>query len=114
MYDALALDVNATTFEQLIKWDFVQGLAYATQTPQDGAFIQLIYTTRLRKYKHAEDHALTRQWLVEEYGLAENPDVLFSFADALSLARLFRGKRQATPASAVFNPLQNSRLGLDS
>ncbi|KAF5388872.1 hypothetical protein D9757_005688 [Collybiopsis confluens] len=91
--EALALDVKCyDAFEQLIsgemmtpeeEWEFVQGLAYATQTPQDAAFIQLIYTTRLRKYKHAEEHALTRQRLVEEYGLGDNPDVLFSFADAL-------------------------------
>ncbi|KAF9059802.1 hypothetical protein BDP27DRAFT_1340749 [Rhodocollybia butyracea] len=91
--EALALDVKCyDAFEQLIsgemmtpeeEWEFVQGLAYASQAPQDAAFIQLIYTTRLRKYKHAEEHALTRQRLVEEYGLGDNPDVLFSFADAL-------------------------------
>ncbi|KIK68891.1 hypothetical protein GYMLUDRAFT_153334 [Collybiopsis luxurians FD-317 M1] len=91
--EALALDVKCyDAFDQLVsgemmtpeeEWEFVQGLAYATQTPQDAAFIQLIYTTRLRKYKHAEEHALTRQRLVEEYGLGDNPDVLFSFADAL-------------------------------
>lgn len=42
-----------------------------------------MYTTRLRKYKHATEHALTRQRLVDEYGLGDNPDVLFAFADAL-------------------------------
>ncbi|KAJ3824214.1 cell division control protein 16 [Lentinula raphanica] len=91
--EALALDVKCyEAFEQLVsgemmtseeEWEFVQGLAYASQTPQDAAFIQLIYTSRLRKYKHADEHALTRQRLVEEYGLGDNPDVLFSFADAL-------------------------------
>ncbi|KAE9408566.1 TPR-like protein [Gymnopus androsaceus JB14] len=91
--EALALDVKCyDAFEQLVsgemmtpeeEWEFVQGLAYASQAPQDAAFIQLIYTTRLRKYKHAEEHALTRQRLVDEYGLGDNPDVLFSFADAL-------------------------------
>jgi anaphase-promoting complex subunit 6 len=65
------------------EWEFVQSLAYASQTPQDASFVQLIYTARLRKYKHAAEHALTRQRLVEEYGLGDNPDVLFSFADAL-------------------------------
>ena len=44
--------------------------------------MQLIYTSRLRKYKHAEEHALTRQKLVEDYSLKDNVDVLFSFADA--------------------------------
>lgn len=45
--------------------------------------MQLIYTTRLRKYKHRQEHALTRQRLVEDYALGDNPDVLYSFADAL-------------------------------
>ena len=66
-----------------LEWEFVQGLAYASQTPQDAAFVQLIYTSRLRKYKHNVEHALTRQRLVDEFGLGDNPDVLFSFADTL-------------------------------
>jgi len=66
-----------------LEWEFIQGLAYSSQTPQDAQFVQLIYTARLRKYKHATEHALTRQRLVEEYGLGDNPDVLFSFADSL-------------------------------
>ena len=65
------------------EWNFVQGLAYAAQAPQDSQFVQLIYTSRLRKYKHATEHALTRQRLVDEFGLGDNPDVLYSFADAL-------------------------------
>lgn len=65
------------------EWEFVQGLAYKEQTPEDADFVQLIYTARLRKYKHAEEHALTRRRLTEEFGLSDNPDVLFSFADAL-------------------------------
>ncbi|KAG5651827.1 hypothetical protein H0H81_007259 [Sphagnurus paluster] len=91
--EALALDVKCyDAFEQLVtgemmtpdeEWEFVQGLSYTQQTPQDAEFVQLIYTCRLRKYKHATEHALTRQRLVEEYGLGDNPDVLYSFADAL-------------------------------
>ncbi|TFY65559.1 hypothetical protein EVG20_g5530 [Dentipellis fragilis] len=91
--EALALDVKCyDAFDQLIsgemmtleeEWEFVQSLAYRSQTPEDADFVRLIYTARLRKYKHAEDHALTRRRLVEEYGLSDNPDVLFSFADAL-------------------------------
>ena len=72
-----------TPFSLCPEWEFVQGLAYASQTPQDAHFVQLIYTARLRKYKHTTEHALTRQRLVEEYNLGDNPDVLFSFADAL-------------------------------
>lgn len=45
--------------------------------------MQLIYTARLRKCKHTAEHGLARQRLVEEYGLGDNPDVLFSFAEAL-------------------------------
>lgn len=91
--EALALDVKCyEAFEQLIsgemmtpieEWEFVQSLAYKEQTPQDAEFVRMIYTSRLRKYKHAEEHALARRKLVEDYGLGDNPDVLFSFADAL-------------------------------
>ena len=67
----------------LTEWEFVQGLAFKEQTPADADFIRMMYTSRLRKYKHAEEHALARKKLVEDYGLGDNPDVLFSFADAL-------------------------------
>lgn len=67
----------------LAEWEFVQSLAYKEQTPEDAEFVRLVYTSRLRKYKHAEEHALSRRRLVKEFGLSDNPDVLFSFADAL-------------------------------
>ncbi|KAF9466498.1 TPR-like protein [Collybia nuda] len=91
--EALALDVKCyDAFDQLVtgemmtpdeEWEFVQGLSYTSQTPQDATFVQLMYTVRLRKYKHANEHAVARQRLVEEFGLGDNPDVLHSFADAL-------------------------------
>ncbi|KAL9714369.1 anaphase-promoting complex subunit Cut9 [Leucoagaricus gongylophorus] len=91
--EALALDVKCfEAFDQLVtgemmtpdeEWEFVQGLSYSQQVPQDAQFVQLIYTSRLRKYKRIREHALTRQKLVDEYSLGDNPDVLFSFADAL-------------------------------
>ncbi|KAM6504448.1 cell division control protein 16 [Amanita muscaria] len=91
--EALALDVKCfEAFDQLVsgemmavdeEWEFVQGLAYSQQTPEDAEFVQLIYTSRLRKYKHNIEHALTRQRLADDYGLADSPDVLYSFADAL-------------------------------
>ncbi|KAH7884628.1 hypothetical protein F5I97DRAFT_1938027 [Phlebopus sp. FC_14] len=91
--EALALDVKCyDAFNQLIsgemmtpdeEWEFIQGLAYKEQIREDADFIQLMYTSRLRKYQHAEEHALTRQRLVEDFKLADNPDVLYSFADAL-------------------------------
>lgn len=74
---------HSLTLPVCVEWEFVQGLSYSQQTPQDAEFVQLIYTTRLRKYKHVKEHALTRQKLVDNYGLSDNPDVLFSFADAL-------------------------------
>jgi hypothetical protein len=67
----------------IVEWEFVQSLAYKEQTPEDAEFVRLVYTSRLRKYKHAEEHALARRRLVKEFGLSDNPDVLFSFADAL-------------------------------
>ena len=66
-----------------LEWEFVQGLSYKEQAKEDADFIQLIYTSRLRKYRHAEEQALTRRRLVEDFKLSDNPDVLYSFADAL-------------------------------
>ncbi|KAI0078758.1 TPR-like protein [Panus rudis PR-1116 ss-1] len=94
--EALSLDVKCyESFQQLIdtemftpeeEWEFVQSLAYKSQTPEDSEFIRLMYTSRLRKYKHAEEHALARRRLVEEFGLSDNPDVLYSFAEALYIS----------------------------
>ncbi|KAI0349743.1 TPR-like protein [Trametes cingulata] len=91
--EALALDVKCyEAFEQLVdgemmtpeeEWEVVQNLAYREQTPADAEFVRLMYMSRLRKYKHTEEHAITRRRLVDEYGLGDNPDVLYSFADAL-------------------------------
>ena len=67
----------------IIEWEFVHSLPYSEQTPSDAEFIQSMYLSQLRKYQHAEEHALVRRRLVDEYGLGDNPDVLYSFADAL-------------------------------
>lgn len=82
----------------LPEWHFIQSLSYPSQltpphspmspsrptiTAPDAEFIRLIYTARLRKYHHPVEHQLARTKLVEEFGLGDNPDVLFSFADAL-------------------------------
>lgn len=45
--------------------------------------MKLMYLSRLRKYKHTDDQAIVRRKLVDEWGLGDNPDVLYSFADAL-------------------------------
>ncbi|KAH9945212.1 TPR-like protein [Epithele typhae] len=91
--EALALDVKCyEAFEHLVngemmtpeeEWEFVQSLSYKEQAPSDGEFVRLMYVSQLRKYKHAQEHALVRKRLVDEYGLGDNPDVLYSFADAL-------------------------------
>ncbi|KAF9027129.1 TPR-like protein [Hymenopellis radicata] len=109
--EALILDVKCyESFERLIstemmtpdeEWEFVQSLPYSAQVPKDAEFVQLMYTTRLRKYKHAEEHAITRQRLVQEYNLGDNPDVLYSFADSLYLS--FRWKDCFTITSRILN-----------
>lgn len=82
--DSLAsLDTSLTRLLCTVEWDFVETLAYREQTPSDADFVRLMYLSRLRKYKHTEEHALVRRRLVEDYSLGDNPDVLFSFADAL-------------------------------
>ncbi|KAH9928423.1 TPR-like protein [Amylocystis lapponica] len=91
--EALALDVKCyEAYDQLIggemmsaaeEWHFVQTLAYRDQTPDDADFVKMMYSSRLRKYTHAEEHAVIRTRLVDEFGLGDNPDVLYSFADAL-------------------------------
>lgn len=80
---AYALATQCAYAHRSEEWEFVQGLAYKEQTPEDADFMRIMYTSRLRKLKHAEEHALARTRLVDEYGLGDNPDVLYSFADAL-------------------------------
>ena len=75
-----ALELYLTS---IIEWEFVQGLAYKQQIPEDAEFVRLIYTSRLRKYKHQAAHALAREKLVRDYGLRDNPDILWAFADEL-------------------------------
>lgn len=96
--------VDRLTFTDSLEWEFVQSLAYKEQTPADAEFIQLMYTSRLRKYKHLEEHALARKRLVEEFGLSDNPDVLFSFADAL-YAQFRWADCYAITSRLVFHPM---------
>ncbi|KAG8959317.1 anaphase promoting complex subunit cdc16 [Tulasnella sp. 419] len=91
--EALALDVKCfDAFNELVngnllgideEWDFVQGLEFLQQVPEDADFVRLVYTIRLKKQKHVSEMALARQRLVEEYGMSENPDVLFAFAESM-------------------------------
>lgn len=61
----------------------MQSLAYKQQAAEDAEFVRLLYQSRLRKYKRAHEQLLARTALVDKYGLGDNPDVLWSFADAL-------------------------------
>jgi hypothetical protein len=42
-----------------------------------------MYISRLRKHAHTDEHTTARRLLVDRFGLGDNPDVLWAFADAL-------------------------------
>ncbi|BGP54532.1 anaphase-promoting complex subunit Cut9 [Rhodotorula sphaerocarpa] len=91
--EALTRDVKCfEAFEMLVggemmsndeEWDFIQGLPFHAQTEDDAEFVRMMYTVRLKKVSHQTDMAIARQRLAEEYGLGQDPDVLFSRADEL-------------------------------
>ena len=98
---ALALDVkNYEAFSALVdgemlgtdeQWTFVQSLEYAAQAgDEEGAqddfeLVRLLYTTQLSKQGQAlvEATAMARRRLTDEYGLADDPDVLHGLAAEL-------------------------------
>jgi len=81
------------------EWELVQGLRFQEQTEDDGEFIRLMYTIRLKKaslprsmfygmihrlqFKYAEQISLARRRLTEEFGLGTNCDILYTLADSL-------------------------------
>ncbi|EPQ54226.1 TPR-like protein, partial [Gloeophyllum trabeum ATCC 11539] len=89
--EALTLDVkcyealNRLAASQMMtpdeEWEFVQALPYQEQAQEDAEFVRLMYLSRLRKYKHAEEQTTVLRRLSQEYALTDNPDVLFAFAD---------------------------------
>ncbi|GAA6027906.1 hypothetical protein JCM8097_001775 [Rhodosporidiobolus ruineniae] len=91
--EALTRDVKCfEAFEMLVggemmsseeEWDFIQGLPFHAQTEEDAEFIRMMYTVRLKKPSHANDMIVARQRLTDDYGLGQDPDVLFSRADEL-------------------------------
>ncbi|KAF8339828.1 uncharacterized protein EI90DRAFT_3037909 [Cantharellus anzutake] len=93
LMEALAIDYkNVDAFEQLIggemmkideEWEFIQSLQFHGEDPFCTEFVRSIYTVRLRKFKHQHEIALARHKLSTDYRLADNVDVLFSFADSL-------------------------------
>ncbi|KZT29838.1 TPR-like protein [Neolentinus lepideus HHB14362 ss-1] len=89
--EALTLDVKCfEALHQLVasqamtpdeEWEFIQNLPYQEQEPDDAEFIKLMYLSRLRKNKHAEEQTTVLRRLVQEYSLMDNPDILYAFAD---------------------------------
>lgn len=95
------------------EWDFIQGLPFHAQTEDDAEFVRMMYTVRLKKVtfffcsawqshptpahrvylrpqlSHQNDMTIARQRLAAEYGLGNDPDVLFSRADELHTAMRF-------------------------
>ncbi|GAA5966860.1 hypothetical protein JCM21900_001177 [Sporobolomyces salmonicolor] len=86
--EALSRDVKCfESFEMLVgsemmsseeEWDFIQSLPYHAQTEEDAEFIRMMYTLA-----HNRDIAVARQRLTDDYGLGDDPDVLFSLADEM-------------------------------
>ncbi|GEM06673.1 cell division control protein 16 [Rhodotorula toruloides] len=75
--EALTRDVKCfESFEML-------SLPFHAQTEDDAEFVRMMYTVRLKKLSHSNDMAIARQRLTDDYGLGEDPDVLFSRADEL-------------------------------
>ncbi|PVF99781.1 TPR-like protein [Serendipita vermifera] len=91
--EALALDVKCfESFNTLVQcqmlttneeWELIQGLRYKDQAPDDAEFIKMMYTIRLNKLKHVEEISLARRHLIEDYGLGNNCDLLYTVADSL-------------------------------
>ncbi|WVF72592.1 hypothetical protein IAT40_007410 [Kwoniella sp. CBS 6097] len=92
--EALMLDVkNYDAFRELIEggmmsekeeWEFVKSLSYRKQLSEDDAnFVKMIYSTKLKKDGHVREVAEARETLANQYGLADNCDVLVGLADEL-------------------------------
>ena len=83
------------------EWEFIQGLEYRAQTGDDADFVKMMYTVRLKKVspsssssrtladhreiqiKHHDEMTIARERLTQEFGLGDDPDVLFGLADEL-------------------------------
>ncbi|KAK4058555.1 anaphase-promoting complex subunit Cut9 [Microbotryomycetes sp. JL221] len=82
-FEAFQMLVGGEMMSQAEEWDFIQSLPYVAQTPEDSDFVQALYTVRLKKLSHHNEMQIARRRLSEEYGLAADPDVLFSKAEEL-------------------------------
>ncbi|KWU42148.1 TPR-like protein [Rhodotorula sp. JG-1b] len=120
--EALARDVKCfEAFEMLVggemmsndeEWDFIQGLPFHAQTEDDAEFVRMMYTVRLKKISHRTDMAIARQRLAADYGLGNDPDVLFSRADELHTAMRFAECYKITSHILASHPAHRPTLPL--
>ncbi|GAA5975618.1 hypothetical protein JCM10908_005220 [Rhodotorula pacifica] len=120
--EALSRDVKCfEAFEMLVggemmsndeEWDFIQGLPFHAQTDEDAEFVRMMYTVRLKKISHQTDMAIARQRLATEYGLGNDPDVLFSRADELHTAMRFAECYKITSHILASHPAHRPTLPL--
>ncbi|SCV67863.1 BQ2448_5474 [Microbotryum intermedium] len=82
-FESFQVLVGSEMMTNAEEWEFIQGLPYTAQTEEDADFIQLMYTVRLKKMTHHEEMAIARQRLTHEFGLGDDPDVMFSLVDEL-------------------------------
>ncbi|CED84346.1 Anaphase-promoting complex (APC), Cdc16 subunit [Phaffia rhodozyma] len=82
-YDAFVALVDGQMMGVEEEWDFIQNLCYREQSDDLSEFIQMMYTIRLKKYKHLREITQARRRLLTEYGLSGNADVMCGLADTL-------------------------------
>ncbi|GAA5914858.1 hypothetical protein JCM6882_007823 [Rhodosporidiobolus microsporus] len=120
--EALSRDVKCfEAFEMLVggemmsseeEWEFIQGLPFHAQTEEDAEFIRMMYTVRLKKLSHSSDMAIARQRLTDDYGLGQDPDVIFSRADELYNGMRFAECFKTTTRILALHPSHRPTLPL--
>ncbi|GAA5828340.1 hypothetical protein JCM11251_006205 [Rhodosporidiobolus azoricus] len=120
--EALSRDVKCfEAFEMLVggemmsgeeEWEFIQGLPFHAQTEEDAEFIRMMYTVRLKKLSHSNDMSIARQRLTDDYGLGQDPDVLFSRADELYNGMRFAECFKITTRILALHPSHRPTLPL--
>lgn len=93
----------------MVEWEFVQSLAYAAQTPADATLIRSIYTSRLSKSaSHLSQIERSLKTLRDEFGMRDDPDVMFGVADFLFSAWRWADCYRVTSRSAPSLPLKKA------
>lgn len=105
--DAVRIDVQCfEAFDQLMKnslmspdeeWMFLESLDFDSISTEDNnvsqeaaQFAKMLYTTRLSKYKNANEFNNASETLSTHYNLASNPDLLLSRAQLLFIQCRFK------------------------